>query len=113
MELEDIPSGGRVKMWFFGVIVAILPILHGVRVLIIGATTIIGRRGVRMELAGFDAWCVGVFFIGLGAALHFHYFWGLFQASQAVSQIGKLASASVMMIALAVVVVRVLIRVLS
>lgn len=111
MDLEDIPSGGPFKKWFLGVIVAVLPVLHGVRVLSEGTVTIVGKHRSQLQLHGLDAACVAFLFIGLGAGIYFHYFWGLHQPSQDVSQVGKLGSALVMMIALGIVVIRVLIRV--
>jgi hypothetical protein len=70
-----------------------------------------GKHRSQLQLHGLDATCVAFLFIGLGAGLYFHYFWGLHQPSQDVSQVGKLGSALVMMLVLGTVVIRVLIRV--
>ena len=103
---EEVPTGGPFKKWFLGVGVSLLPLAHAVHVVLKGGTTILGRGGSRLRLEGADSLLIAVFFAAAAAAIHFHYFWGLHQESQTVSQIGKLASAVLLLGALLTLVVR-------
>jgi hypothetical protein len=72
---EDIPASGPVPKWLGGMAGPIL--LTGY-----GMTCILTKHGVMpgrydsMELHGRNAVALGVAILGMGALLHFHYFWG-------------------------------------
>jgi hypothetical protein len=99
-----------VKEIVFGVAVALFPIWHGVRVIVAGSTTIIGSHGDRLHLSGLDAIAVGVFFLGLGAAIHFYCFWRSRQQFQTLGRIGTYIACLTAMVALIFVVCKVLAR---
>jgi hypothetical protein len=105
MELPDQPVGGKWKMWLLGVVLPAALAFQGIRVCIIRHVPIIESRSkssawkiVQLDMDTTTAIVAGTFFIVLGTAVHFHYFWGLFQESQVVSQIGKLVCAVILVI---------------
>ncbi len=62
-------------MWREGVALPLLPTLYGLFVLVTGHVRLSGR-GRGLTLDGGDARAFGLAAITLGAAIHFHYFWG-------------------------------------
>ena len=114
MELPDQPVGGKWKMWLLGVAFPAALAFQGIRVCIIQHLPIIEHHGkgsaskiVRLDMDTTTAIVAGTFFIVLGAAVHFHYFWGLFRESQVVSQMGKLVCALILIIDVSVFIVRI------
>ena len=71
------PSGGPVKQWVAGVILASIPAVYGIYCIQRGYTTLFGRGGSSEKLVGPAGLWLAVAYISLGAVLHFHYFWGL------------------------------------
>lgn len=71
------PSGGRVKQWLAGVVLASLPIVYGGICVHRGHTVLPGGRGGSLDLKGDDGFWLAVSYIAIGAFVHFHYFWGL------------------------------------
>ena len=71
------PTGGPFKMWFWGAVVAIVPLGYGVVCLFTGHVSIIGRGGESAIFHGAEAVGLATGYISVGAFLHFRYFWGL------------------------------------
>lgn len=71
------PSGGRIKQWLAGVVLASLPIVYGIHCIQRGYTTLFGDRGINQKLTGETGVWLAVAYIAIGAFVHFHYFWGL------------------------------------
>jgi hypothetical protein len=71
------PAGGPVKMWFWGVVAALVPFGYGVVSLFTGHARLLGRGGESADFRGVDAIAVAIGYISIGAFLHFRYFWGL------------------------------------
>lgn len=94
-DAEDLaygPSGGRVKQWLAGMILASLPVIYGIHCIQRGHTTLLGNHGSSEELAGTAGISLAVAYIAIGAFLHFHYFWGLSDRLWRFSQALKVAS---------------------
>lgn len=94
-DAEDLaygPSGGRVKQWVAGVLLAALPIIYGVVCIHRGHTTLFGGRGGELDLKGDGGFWLAVSYIAVGAFVHFHYFWGLSERLWRFSQFTKVAS---------------------
>ena len=86
------PSGGRVKQWLAGVILAAAPIIYGIVCIHRGHATLFGKRGSNLDLSGDAALWLAISYIAVGAFLHFHYFWGLSESLWRFSQAGKVVS---------------------
>ncbi|HEX5790632.1 MAG TPA: hypothetical protein VFY13_05740 [Luteolibacter sp.] len=83
--LEDIaidlatshPSGGWMKQWLLGMVLAAPPVVLGAYLLLRGVVPLyfgsLGWQGVT----GPAAHWLAVSVIAVGAFIHFHYFWGL------------------------------------
>ena len=74
-------------MWFWGVGVAIIPIVYGVICLFRGHTSIIERGWKMATFNGAEAVGLALGYIFIGAFLHFRYFWGLKEQLSEWSQI--------------------------
>ena len=70
------PSGGPVKQWTAGCVLAAVPVFYGLFCLNRGYTTVFGKGG-STEATGEAGFWFAIAYIALGAFLHFHYFWGL------------------------------------
>ncbi len=70
------PSSGWREMWIGGVAVALVPFGYGVYCLHTGHAWFLQRRGPFLDLQGTEAVVLGIAYMGLGAYLHFRYFWG-------------------------------------
>jgi hypothetical protein len=101
-----------VKKFVFGVAVALLPVWHGFRVIAAESTTIVGGRGDRLHLNGLDAFAVGIFFLGIGAAIHFYCFWRSCQSFQTLGRVGTIISCLTMIASLIFVMCRLIVRIL-
>lgn len=86
------PSGGPVKQWLAGVVLALLPIIYGSICIDRGHTTLPGSRGGSLELKGDAGFWLAVSYIAIGAFAHFHYFWGLSDRLCRFSQFAKVSS---------------------
>lgn len=75
--LSHSPSGGRIKMWLFGVCLALIPLGYGVRCLFTGHARFFGRRGSHLDLDGTAAISLAIAYIAVGLFMHAHWFWGL------------------------------------
>jgi len=89
------PHGGRLLMWICGVGFAALPALYGLRCLLTGATTIIGRRGL-LAVTGLPGVAFAVAFLSVGFWLHVHYFWSNHRKLSSYHELGKTASLAVL-----------------
>ena len=94
-DAEDLaygPSGGRVKQWLAGVVMASLPIVYGGICLHRGHTVLPGGRGGSLELKGDAGFWLAVSYIAIGAFVYFHYFWGLSDRLWRFSQFMKVCA---------------------
>lgn len=94
-DLANEPSGGHVKMWLTGAVLATVPIAYGICCLVRGHTTLFGRRGPNADLSGAPGIALAIAYIAFGAFLHFHYFWGLSERLWRFSQAGKVLALTV------------------
>ena len=76
------------QKWVMGVIVALIPAVYGIRCVIAGATTIIGRRG-WVAVTGWAGVAFAIAFVSLACWLHFHYFWANHHRLWRFSELGK------------------------
>jgi len=86
--LDARPRGGRATMWLGGVGLALLPVLYGIHCLV----TRKGELGTLLwpsAVEGGAAIALGLGWIGVGAFLHFHFFFGLHPRLDAHSRAGK------------------------
>jgi hypothetical protein len=91
-DAEDLaygPSGGRVKQWLAGIVLAAIPIIYGIVCIHRGHTTLFGRRATNLDLSGAAGVALSISYIAVGGFLHFHYFWGLSERLWKFSQAGK------------------------
>ncbi len=91
-DLAEGPSGGRVKQWLAGVILAAVPIIYGIICIHRGHATLLGRRAASLDVSGKAGFWLAVSYIAVGSFLHFHYFWGLSERLWRFSQAGKFTS---------------------
>ena len=89
--LEQTPQRDTGQMWVRGVLVAAVPAVYGIRCLLSGETTIIGRHG-WLTITGSASVAFAVAFISLACWLHFQYFWTNHQRLWRYSELGKLAA---------------------
>lgn len=94
------PAGGTAKMWIIGVGVALIPAIYGVQCVITG-TSVVGGTLWHRNVTGLPALALGLGWIGAGAFVHFHYFFGLHPKLEPYSRTGKTVSLVVACIALA------------
>jgi hypothetical protein len=90
-DLANAPSGGRVKQWLAGCVLAAIPIIYGGICIERGRTSLFGNRS-DLDLRGDAGFWLAVAYMAVGAFLHFHYFWGLSERLYRFSQAGKLLS---------------------
>jgi len=91
-DAEDLaygPSGGRLKQWLAGIVLAAIPIIYGIVCIHRGHTTLFGRRATNLDLSGTASFALAISYIAVGAFLHFHYFWGLSEHLWRFSQAGR------------------------
>jgi hypothetical protein len=86
--LEAQPQGGRATMWIGGVGLALLPVIGGIQTLVSQQGTL-GTTLWRRTLEGGPAISLGIGLIGVGAFLHFHFFFGLHPRLREHSHAGK------------------------
>ena len=93
----DLQKAGQTKMWFAGVVLALVPVLYGIKGLI-EKKTILPGRGRFLELTGTDAILLSCAYICVGLLLHSHFFWAshpklwrFSDALKAISLIGFLS----------------------
>jgi hypothetical protein len=97
-DAEDLaygPSGGPLKQWLAGAVLAAIPFVYGIVCIHCGHTTLFGRYGNNLDVTGVAGFWLAVAYIALGSFLHFHYFWGLSGRLWKFSQAGKIFSALV------------------
>lgn len=90
--LDDLaygPSGGRVKRWLAGAVLAGVPVVYGIACLARGYTCLWGRGRIE-KLYGEAGVALAIAYISIGAFLHFHYFCGLSLRLERFSQPGKI-----------------------
>ena len=86
--LDARPRGGRATMWLGGVVLALLPLLYGIRCIV----TRKGELGTLIWPSAVDggaAIALGLGWIGVGLFLHFHFFFGLHPGLEVHSRRGK------------------------
>jgi hypothetical protein len=71
------PSGGPLKKWLAGIVVAGAIIIFGVAGLRSGEAILFSSRNSDLYVAGPGATALNSAYIALGMFVHFHYFWGL------------------------------------
>lgn len=71
------PSGGRIKMWFVGVGVAVVPAIYGVYCLVTGHAIFPARRGSDLDVYGDAAIALAITYMAVGLVIHAQWFWGL------------------------------------
>lgn len=86
--LEAQPQGGRTTMWIGGVGLALLPTIAGIQCLVTRKAAL-GSALWHRTLEGGAAIALGLGWIGVGAFLHFHFFFGLHATLSAHSYAGK------------------------
>jgi len=92
-DAEDLaygPSGGVLKMWIAGLLLAIIPVIYAIICLFSGHTYFIGQHGHGLDLTGSAAQSLAIAYLALGLFIHFHYFWGLHPYLYRFSQIFKM-----------------------
>lgn len=97
-DAEDLayePTGGRIKQWLAGVLLAATPIVYGLVCIHRGHTTLFGRSTANLNLSGAAGFWLAISNIAFGFFLHFHYFWGLSERLWRFSRAAKLISALV------------------
>ncbi len=87
--LSHSPSGGRFKMWFLGVGLALVPCVYGVKCLVTGEARLWGNNNSEIDLNGSAAVALAIAYIAVGAFIHFHWFWGLHSRLLRFSQLLK------------------------
>ncbi len=85
------PSGGRMKQWLAGVLLAAVPLIYGIICIQRGHTTLFGSRA-SSNLTGDAGFWLAVAYIAVGTFLHFHYFWDLSPRLSRFSQHTKVLS---------------------
>ncbi len=98
--LADTPSGGRVKMWLVGAVIALIPFVYGLRCLVRGSAWFPGRYGYGLTLTGWGAASMAIAYMCIGAFIHFHYFWGIHPRLQDWSYPLKVAAGFVFVVSL-------------
>jgi hypothetical protein len=94
-DAEDLsypPSGGRLKMWLFGVGLALIPIGYGIHCLRTGHARFFGDRGENLDLNGSAAIALAIAYLAIGGFIHAHWFWGLHPRLEALGNLLKLVS---------------------
>jgi len=87
---HDAPEQGDVvRFWIVGVGIAVIPALYGVRCLIRGTTTIVGRGGWA-TIGGSPGVALAISFLAAGAWLHFHFLWENHERLRPYGELGKL-----------------------
>jgi hypothetical protein len=79
-DAEDLayePTGGPIKQWITGFIIASLPIIYGIHCIQRGYATLFGNHGSNIKLMGDAGLSLAIAYIAIGGFIHFHYFWGL------------------------------------
>lgn len=74
--LSDSPSGGPVKMWLLGVVLALVPIGYGIHCLHSGHAILLGQNS-NLDVTGSAAIALAIAYIAVGVFIHAHWFWGL------------------------------------
>lgn len=81
-------------MWSIGVILALVPVLYGIKG-VIEKKTILPGRGRILELTGTDAILMSCAYISLGLLMHSHFFWAshpkLWRFSDALKAVSLIA----------------------
>jgi hypothetical protein len=91
-DLAYVPSGGPMKRWIAGFIIASLPIIYGIHCIQRGDATLFGSRGNTLKLVGDAGLSLAIAYISIGGFLHFHYFWRLSDRLWRFSQALKVLS---------------------
>lgn len=89
--LDARPRGGRATMWLGGVGLALLPVCYGASCIVTGKGEL-GTTLWKSTVEGGAAIALGLGWIGVGAFLHFHFFFGLHPRLTAHSRTGKLVA---------------------
>ena len=76
-------------MWLLGVGLAMVPSGYGVSCLVSGQARLWGSNDSELDLNGSAAVGLAVAYIGVGAFIHFHWFWGLHSRLLQFSQVFK------------------------
>jgi hypothetical protein len=90
-DAEDLaypPTGGRLKMWFLGVGLALIPVAYGAYCLRTGYALLFGQNQ-NLEVTGPSAVAFAIAYIAVGIFIHAHWFWGLHPKLGLISYILK------------------------
>jgi hypothetical protein len=99
--LDGPPNTGTAEAWGYGVIVAVPLFVYGLFCVVVQRAWLVNVQlrgvprfpaGVLREWTGHPALALGVVFIGLGALVHFQWFWSNSPRLGRYYEIGKLAS---------------------
>lgn len=88
----DEPRDTPWNKWGCGVGIPALIALLAARVMFIQKLVTVGRGMRRLQLAGSDAWWLGLAFVGLAAWMHFHFFWTNHPKLASYAEPGKIVS---------------------
>jgi hypothetical protein len=94
-DAEDLaypPTGGRVKMWFLGIGMALVPVGYGIYCLRAGHALMFGQS-LDLDVTGPTAVAVAIAYIAVGIFIHAHWFWGLQPKYEPVSYVLKFLAA--------------------
>lgn len=89
-DVDDL-MGSPWKRWGLGGLAALLLIAYGVRCLVAGRAYLPGRHN-GMDVTGALAIAMGMAYTGLGAFLHFRFFWRDHPALWRFAEAGMIAS---------------------
>jgi hypothetical protein len=87
-DLAYAPAGGPAKQWLAGAFLAAIPVIYGILCMLDGHATFFGRDQI-VDFTGAAAFWLAMAYIGIGAFIHFHFFWGLSERLWRFSQVGK------------------------
>ena len=88
---DEPPEGGKLQMWVVGVVTAAFPVVYGL-ICVVSQRAILFGRGGFWTATDSAAVGAGIAYFGLGAYLHFHWFWGLHRNLLPFSGFGRTVS---------------------
>ena len=88
VDLDVAPQVGPAKRWVYGVALAAVPVVVGAYCIAVGEAWLPGRYGFH-RVTGAAAVAAALAYVGLGAFLHFHFFWAGQPKGWRAARIGK------------------------
>jgi hypothetical protein len=91
-DAEDLaypPTGGRGKMLFLGIILALVPAGYGIYCLRTGHALMFGQNA-DLDVTGSAAVALAIAYMAVGIFIHAHWFWGLRPKGESLSYLLKI-----------------------